>query len=437
MKHTPLPARSRGVTLIEALVALLILVSGMVALVELTASLRRSGDLGKQRSEATRIAQADLATLRSFSMRTRPTGAAAKPRDYDADIASLGSPLAVTPEDSNTSYQVDRTVTSFGTDPSEPEAKAVQVIVSWRDRSTRSLLQGQEGPQQVVLNSVVARVDPSFAGAVALAPAPGEVRPPAGRHPAVPVGAKDLGNQTSAFRPSRQSSAVWVFSNLTGFITGVCSIPPGTPVSTLAPGDVEACSNGTVGYLLSGVIRFSNTEPANPTAPEAGAIPLGLGLATGTYLAPRLDARGAPVKDSHGAVVMDTLTATPPAHQCFNDSPGSAASAQPFVTYACIVYPDLGSSPRFWSGTLVLTGFNLGTTASGYRVCRYSADYNGDGSVAGNFEHPDVYVKVANSLPRQNFLVVRGDRACPRAPAVDPTSGVFVDYSTAQLQPAP
>jgi hypothetical protein len=33
-----------------------------------------------------------------------------------------------------------------------------------------------------------------------------------------------------------------------------------------------------------------------------------------------------------------------------------------------------------------------------------------------NIEHPASYVDVAGALPAQNFLVVRGDQACPGAP---------------------
>ena len=76
----------------------------------------------------------------------------------------------------------------------------------------------------------------------------------------------------------------------------------------------------------------------------------------------------------------------------------------------------------------------MGTTAAENRVCRYSADYNGDGKIT-NEEHPGTYASVAGSLARQNFLVVRGDLACPTAPAVNLATGVFVNYSTAQLQP--
>ena len=91
-----------------------------------------------------------------------------------------------------------------------------------------------------------------------------------------------------------------------------------------------------------------------------------------------------------------------------------------------------------------LIDFSVGTTAADYRVCRYSADYDGSGDsltpdkkALDNLEHPAVYGKVTSSLARQNFLVIRGDVSCPTAPAVSPSTGVFANYSTIQQQPVP
>jgi len=318
-------------------------------------------------------------------------------------------------------------------------AKSVRVIVTWADRTGESGSAATPGaPQSVTMDTMIARVDPGFAGSLEIQPPPGGLRQPSARHPSIPVTAKDLGNKQSAFRPSDLGSVVWVFNNVTGVIVGKCSIAAGTPVSTLTAADVESCNNGTIGYLLSGTVRFSNADPANPTIPEASAIPLGLAIVGGSYTTPLLGPGGLPVKDGSGNITMVSVSVSAPTYECFNDSPGVAPSAQPFVNYNCIVYP----SSNVWSGKVTLTGFSTGTTASDYRVCRYSADYNGNGSanVTGgtaldNYEHPDLYVNVAGSLARQNFLVVRGDRACPAAPAVNPTGGVFVDYSTIQLQP--
>jgi len=79
-----------------------------------------------------------------------------------------------------------------------------------------------------------------------------------------------------------------------------------------------------------------------------------------------------------------------------------------------------------------------------FKVCRYSADYNGNGYTywvnpdttkepafkIDNEEHPETYRAVSHSLARQNFLIVRGDVSCPsRAHATD----LFIDYATHEM----
>ncbi len=442
--HASRPARhrrQRGVTLIEALVALLVMSFGMLALVGLMSNLRRSGDVAKQRSEAMRIARAEIARARSFTELTRTATTPATAIVY-SEIVNEAQAHSVTPPDSNTSFAVQRLVT----DLTEAQAKQVRVAVGWTDRAGTA--------QFVNLDTVIARVDPIFSAAVGFAPPAGHITQPTGRNPVIPEGAKQLDGKISAFMPSSALGTVWVFNNLTGVITGMCTPPVGTPVSALTASSVESCKNNTVGYLIRGTIRFSNTNPPNPAAPEAFAIPLDLSIVDGTYSLPRLDPQGVPVVTG-GHMVFNSFTAVAPVasvpgtgYDCFQDSPSSAPSIQPYVTYYCIVYPPDASAtaggPMTWSGKLTLTGFSTGLTSAEYRVCRYSADYNGSG---GNFtadwkgleneEHPAVYAKVTGSLARQNFLVIRGNLSCPTAPAVDPAAGVYADYSTLQLQPNP
>jgi len=428
--HTPLrrpvPGRQRGVTLIEALVALLVMSFGMLALVGLMSNLRRSADVAKQRSEAMRIARADIADLRTYSkLKKDPATDPLDITDYER-IVTPPAPTQITPDDSNTTYTVQRTVT----DLLEPKAKLVSVNVSWTDRAG--------DPQFVNLDTIIAGVDPIFSAVVSRTPTAAPVSRPSGRNPVIPDAAKKLNKDISAFRPSGLGSMVWIFNNVTGVIVGKCTVPAGTPVSSLTAADVDSCKNNTTGYLLSGTVRFSNTSPANPTVPEANAITVHVGIANGTYTAPRLDKDGNVVKDSSGNPVMDTITATAPTYDCFDESPTAFPTTQTFVNYYCIVYPS--GTPPTWSGKVVLSGPPLGTTAGEYRVCRYSADYNGDGSIyflnkIDNNEHPAVYAAVTGSLARQNFLVIRGDLSCPSAPNVDPAAGVFADYKTVQLQP--
>ena len=428
--------RQRGVTLIEALVALLVMSFGMLALVGLMSNLRFGADLAKQRSEAMRIARAQIAISRDYAELTRTATTPATSRVY-SEIASSAQAVAVTPPDSNTTYNVSQTVSAL---PAGVDGLLLRVSVTWTDRA--SVL------QTVNLDTVIARVDPVFSAALGFAPQGGGLTPATGRNPVIPPTAKQLDKTNSAFRPSSLGSTVWVFNNITGAIVGKCSIPAGTPVSALTAADVASCNNNTNGLLLSGTVRFSNTDPANPTVPEATAIPLGIRFDSGSFVTPRLDVNGTPIRNAQGVIQTDSVSATPPTltggnepnYECFTDAPSSAPSIQPFANYYCIVYQ---STPGVeWSGKVVLTGFSTGTNATDYRVCRYSADYNGSGDMytadqrlLDNTEHPAVYGRVKTSLAGQNFLVVKGNVSCPTAAAVNPANGVFADYSTIQLQP--
>ncbi len=436
--HLPLGRRSqRGATLIEALVALMVMSFGMVALVGLMGNLRRSSDVAKQRSEAMRQGQAELGALRSFSILKKPAGSTQP--DYDTDLFDVVAARSISGENDNTTFVLSRTVTPLVKNLTEPQARTVSVNVAWTDRAGVA--------DSVTLNTVISRTDPSFSGALGVTPPTNGIRLPDGRNPVIPTGAKNLNNGSSAFRPSGGSATVWVFNNVTGVITGKCSIDTGTAVTSLTPGDVESCKNNTVGYLVSGTVRFSSTSPANPSAPEATAQPLSVYLSL-TPSQFSIKSGGADVLASGGAYPIS------PNYECFNDS--STTPAQAFVNYNCIVYPNTQSPPNWW-GQVLLSGLDLGTTAAQYKVCRYSADYNGNGytyvanatsgydylngSVARKFlidneEHPAVYQGVSYSLARQNFLVVRGDVSCPAASPPDPSTGIFVDYSTIQLQPS-
>ena len=71
-------------------------------------------------------------------------------------------------------------------------------------------------------------------------------------------------------------------------------------------------------------------------------------------------------------------------------------------------------------------------------MCRYSADQDGSGAVDVNVEHPAAYTGVGAALANQNFLVVRGNEACPAGTALRLDGGagdVFVNLGTVQHQP--
>lgn len=416
-----LTRNQHGVTLIEALVALVVMSFGMVALVGLMGNLRYSGDIAKQRSEAMRIAQEELAKLRSFSVLDNSEAKKAGVTDYDNDIISLTEAKSINLNNGNTTFVVTRQVSPLVKDEAEPQARTVRVTVAWIDRANVE--------QKLFLDSVISRTDPIFSLALGVTPPTEGIRQPDKRNPVIPRTAKDLGTGVSAFQPGGSGTAVWVFNNVTGFITSRCEVPAGTTLSTFDATSVEACDNDTVGYLVSGVIRFSELDAPNPSAPEADALPYPLTA----YL--NLTPSQFMVRNKEGALVLAPNGEYPtPNQECFSDAPKSSTALQKLVNYYCIVFPNT-QSPRNWWGQVKLKGLDIGTGATQYKVCRYSADYNGNGKI-DNEEHPESYSAVSYSLARQNFLVMPGKETalCPKL-LPDVNASRFLDYSTYQIQP--
>lgn len=390
-----LEKRHRGVSLIEAIVALGIMGFGMLAVIALQLDLRRSADLARQRGEALRLAQQDLECLRSF-------GSVAAPDSLSyASIESIEgvrneSPCQPITGETDTAFTVDRRVDEVA----EPPLKTLNIDVRWHDRSG--------GPQTLALYSIVGRADPVLAGSLHIAPVAGQLRRPFERAAQIPVRARDLGDHRSVIKPQEQGMLAWVFDNLTGTITGTCAVPADRPTSALTAADVESCTGNTFAYLISGFVRFSPASPPDPNRSAGTALPLDMSL--------HLTSADHPLE---------------PSWACFDDAPASERNAMTTVAFMCIVYPN-GDLPRIWSGRLSITGIALG--ARDWKICRYSADLDDNGRI-DNAEHPLDYDRVAGSLARQNFLVIRATETCPVGPAVDPARGVFSRVATVEHQP--
>jgi Tfp pilus assembly protein PilV len=381
--------RQRGVSLIEALMAFAVMALGMLGVMGVQTTLRFNSDIAKQRSEATRLAQEQMESLRAFSVLAPAEGHVA----YD-DIATVPS-AAVQGYTTNTTYSLVTEVAQSG------ESKNVTVSVAWADR--------QGGQQLVVLNSVIAGIDPGLSGTLSLPPNGSPQKAPRGRHAGIPFDAIPLrSSPESAFAPPGSSGVVWVFNNVSGLVTRVCtSMVVLNGLAIVSQNDCQAAA----GLVVSGAVRFdtdgrvSAAEAENPV----GSLALDLNMA--------LPVSGASV-------------------DCFDDAPTVPTSATA-VHYNCLVNP-AGNSGR-WSGTLnvVLAGDRtLGPAADQFRICRYSADYDNRGGIE-NLEHPLVYTDVTGPLTNQNFLVIRGDNTCPSDGAANPAQGDFVNSNTVEHAPNP
>jgi Tfp pilus assembly protein PilV len=416
--------RQRGTTLLEGLVALLVLSLGMFSVGRVQTQLRSNADMARQRSEAVRLAQEDMERLRAFSVIAVTAGA----RAY-ADIVNATSTVdASSGSTSNTRYQVARSITNANT----PNAKNATVTVAWADRA------GSE--QQVVLTSVISGSNPAYSGALSVAPAIPAMRAVNGRSVRIPLAAKDLGNGTSAFKPVSGSTEALLMNNTTGLVTGHClGVNAALATRDLSLATLGSCDTLT-GQLLSGKVRFSTLGA--PVAGQANDLPqslaVNLTLAGGTYPTPPFCASEA----------MKTVAITTASGQRVESVPIAATPASTglgawtetgdrHVAYHCVVYP-LASG--LWSGrtTLAPAGWTIGTGPDDRRVCRFTSDLDGSGAIDANAEHPATYANVDGPLAHQNFLVIKGNEPCPTGtPArLDGTSEpVYVNLATAQHQP--
>jgi Prokaryotic N-terminal methylation motif len=416
--------RERGVSLIEALVALTVMSFGMLAVVGVQGTLRMNSDVAKQRSEGVRIAQETMESWRGFAQLT--VDPAGDRRSY-ADIAPTAA-TAVVGYTTNTNYTVEREVLNSA----NLNHKAIRVTVRWIDRNGQG--------QSVNLDSYISRSDPAATAALLSAPAVpgGSQLQPLGRHAAIPLTAKDMGGGLSAFKPPGEggSTTAWVFNNLSGLIVGVCSVSAGTSTAALSASDIAGCKDNTLAHLLSGYVRFGGAT--QPTATDAE------------------DPQGRARNLDMQLAITDGRTPT-----CFDDAPTTttAAATQTFVSYYCAIP---ANTTRSWAGFSTIAPLPFtdavdsnwsipGKTAASestatHRLCRYTPAIN-DTQVVPNPQHPQLYrieyadpARQLQPLPmpplvNQNFLVTLIAHSCPTDVAADPLKGDFVNSNTLAHKP--
>ncbi len=400
MKNSqPLPVRDaqqRGVSLIEALVALAVMAFGILGVVGMQLSLRSNGDIAQQRAQAVRIAQEEIEHWRTFTTLTMPPPAG-HALSYGQITSTPATALSAAEiGSSNTTY----TLTKVVTESFSPRQKTLQVQVDWNDRTG--------AVQTVVLRSVVGAVLPELSGSLAVPSRSLNNQQQYGRHGAIPPGAVSQIDATSVFTPPGAPVGVsWVFDNATGMITGLCNPWPGscTPTSSA---------------LLAGYVRFA----LGSTPPQGSAAEF-----------PTTPRPATPVID-----VIVTLTSAPATTQtCFKSLTNPA-----YIAYYCAV-PLLPPPALSWSGRSALAGLvtatsvAAGNSASEFRVCRYTPGAT-NASLVTNAEHPLNYAGVSTSLMNQNFLVIPAGNgivgSTPFSCPGDDTSTPFINGNTLPHQPS-
>jgi Tfp pilus assembly protein PilV len=339
---------TRGVTLIESIIALLVVGFGLASIAGFQLSLSRNADVARQRSEATRLAQERIEAWRAFEQLDSEGGKAAY-----SDLASGADSPGVS---SNTVYARSWTVTPGDGDLQ----RLVSVSVNWTDRT------GDTALNTVTLQSIVSRSDPADIGSLAMPTVGnGQLRRTRDRSIQVPFEAIKLGGSNrgrSAARWSGSSGGYLVFDDVSGAVVAQC----GAAVNDST--DVANSCSALDGYLLQGYVR--------------GALPAGALL---------------PVFDR----LQFLAAATAP--ECIVEhaiDQNTGATITGVERYRCLMRPSdhdgNAATPRVWSGRLRLAGVDSGSV-----VCRYTSA----AATVVNAEHPDTYALVNASLSQQNFFI--------------------------------
>ncbi|MDZ7589497.1 MAG: prepilin-type N-terminal cleavage/methylation domain-containing protein [Rubrivivax sp.] len=371
----------RGISLIEAVVAMAVMAFGMLAVIGLQVTLRGNGDIAKQRAEAVRIAQQAVEDWRAIAAIEATAGVVDFQDlvdDGPTDIAGI-----------NGTYRRTRTVTTWP--GGSPPMKTLAVSVTWTDRYSE--------PQAVELSTVVAGVAPELAGSLALPPTGSPSRQPRGRNPGIPDIAKELGDGTSALKPpGAPGIVVWRFDNITGLVT-LCETAAAT-TADLTTANVVNCAGNAI--ALSGFVRYhlDGTQPDLADALSPASLPPAVPLtATVDYSAPAVGSTA-----------------------CFTEDQVAPA---PYTVYYCAIPVTVVASViPGWSGRLTFgPAARIATTTTPddrdparVRICRYfeTSDMPNPDDNTNDGDYTNVTVPVAN----QNYLAVNaGDGAvvfdCP------------------------
>lgn len=137
--------RENGFTLVEGMIALLILSTGLLALARFQGGVTQASAQTKARSEALRLAEDKVETIRGFASLAA------------ASVTTVAGGESDTLTGSNAVFTRSWTRTNVTAVGGVPACQEVQVTVTWQDRS---------GGQSVVLRTLLGQVEPTEAGNV-------------------------------------------------------------------------------------------------------------------------------------------------------------------------------------------------------------------------------------------------------------------------------
>ena len=390
--------RQRGVSLVESLVAFVVLALGTAAAAHLQSQLRLAGDVARERSEAIRFGQAASEDMRSFAALDGVPGRRtfADIASGDATVAAASSPAA------HADYRIERRIDDRALDT----GKSTRVAVRWRDRG------GSE--REVVLHSFIAGIAPAYAGSLALATGavPSATRGAFERAPTVPLTARRLDDGRSAWKPSERGPIALVFDDRSDAIVGRCDgVAAALATRDLSAAAISGCSTGHW-LLVAGTIRFTSTTPPDPAGANEPPLPtaVAITLRDGDYPAPAAcfsEARKTVRYVVDGSLHVDDVGADATAAMA-----GLARwedTGDRFLAWHCVVTPRADGR---WSGrvTLLGDGWTIGTGSSDRRVCRYAPAARD--AIDANIASADD-ANIGAALLGRNFLVIGGNERCP------------------------
>lgn len=349
--------QSAGISLFEALIAMVIMSGGLVGLLAMQTSLSRSADVAKQRGEAVRLAQQQIEAMRSFTAMVGTPGQLAW-TDLAAGADSITTNTAFT-----RSWSIGGAVGD--------SLREVAVTLAWQDRAGEN--------HSMTLQSVISKTDPADVGALGFPlPANTTLKRPKNRNLNIPVPARDLGGGRSVYQLSPTFAVV--FDNDSGYVVRKCD-------TEVTASNFESVCVAYDALILAGYISKTSSS-----------FPSGLGVNT----------TGISGLDSSRAVECSVTNAV-------NQATNTAIPGYKF--YLCILPITTGGT---WSGTARLSGMAIGTdyrvcrfqygaTAGLSANSRNVQPYVG---VGDSLDSQSYVITTANSCPTVDGLVTTLHQSC-------------------------
>lgn len=342
-----------GFSMLEALIALLVVAFGLLALTGVNMKLARAEDVARQRGEATRLAQEKIEQLRGYTQITAAAGVSS----WDGQASGSDTVGDSADYATNTTFTRSWTLQGSSSDP----MRNVQVSVAWNDRGNQA--------QTLQIASVIAKADPADVGSLGVPlPAGTTLKRPKNRNLNIPVPAIDLGNGKSAVQVVAGFTVI--FSNDSGYVVQRCT---GT-VTVAADLSSAGCVTENA-YIVAGYVSLGS-----------GSFPAGIAVNTG--------------------LLTGTTGRTCALSDATDQNTGSTISG--FKYYLCVI--SVASEGAAWSGMVRLAAAALNSGGTNYLVCRFQ--YPSAAGVSANQRNVQPYAAVAESLDNQNYVLTTAS-SCP------------------------